>query len=232
MRTWSSAPLRATKFERDHPLLMHMLIVGAAFATYLYDRDDVVWRFIKNLGADTRPVERGLFLAAALLIGSGAYICTRTRAAGRTSPTTPGRASRSQSNDSLHYLGQLFYAIGLASLLPLAGFIILSVGEAVRLLRLTLASDQPSNHETAPVESSTESFPPNASMPANRISFAYAARLEAVKWALFIAMIVYTITLRDRVADVMIVAGILCSMLVNWRQICNKLLGLRNAAHR
>jgi hypothetical protein len=69
MSAWSSLFFRATRFEREQQIVLRALIVGAAFLTYLGDRDDVVWRFIKNDGVQTRPIEHWLFLAATFLIG-------------------------------------------------------------------------------------------------------------------------------------------------------------------
>ena len=40
--------MKATDFECRHQTLVHQLIVGAAFLTYLIDREDVVWRFVKD----------------------------------------------------------------------------------------------------------------------------------------------------------------------------------------
>ena len=40
---------RATVVERDHQNLFHSLIVGAAFLTYLIDRDDVLTRMLPLL---------------------------------------------------------------------------------------------------------------------------------------------------------------------------------------
>lgn len=79
MSTYSAQLLKATDYEYNHPILVRLLIVGAAFLTYLIDRDDMVWRFVKNHGAQTRTWEHWLFLAATLLIGMGAYVCTAAR---------------------------------------------------------------------------------------------------------------------------------------------------------
>jgi len=69
----------ATKFEYRHPVLLRALIIGAAFLTYLFDRDDIVWRFVKGSPAH-RELERALFFVATLFVGAGAGICTWARA--------------------------------------------------------------------------------------------------------------------------------------------------------
>src|SRR5271166_303439 len=112
--------MKATNFEYRHQTLVHQLIVGAALLTYLIDRDDVVWRFVRN-SYTPRLWERSLFIVATILIAMGAGLSTWARAVSRPGP---------------QYLGELLYAIGLGSLMPLSGFIILIAGEALRILRL------------------------------------------------------------------------------------------------
>ena len=52
-----------------------IFIVAAAFLTYLIDRDDVVWRFVKDSAAP-QELQRALFTVATLFIVVGAGICT------------------------------------------------------------------------------------------------------------------------------------------------------------
>lgn len=196
---------RATDVERDHQILVHSLIVGAAFLTYLIDRDDVVWRFIKNHGHLARQLEHWLFLIATLLIGAGAWLCTAARRSERHGALTklPSR---------LHCLGQFFYAVGLASLLPLWGYLLLIVGESIRLLRLCF-------RQSSVVRDSACAR--NALMEAVYIKHKWpvAAQPEAVKWCLLISMIVFTVTLRDRYADWLICASVVVGGLLNWRKV-------------
>jgi len=183
--------LEATEFERTHQTQLHLLIVGAAWSTYLIDKDDVVWRFIKHEGPATRLLEHLVFLAATLLIGLGAYICTVAHLNSRSS-------SSSQYGNLLHYFGEGLYALGFASLLPLPGCIILIVGEMIRLGRLALWQ------QLSPVASQRRLVEWN--WPA-------AIRLEVLKWGIFISMIVFSITLVDRHADLLIAVSFLIWML-------------------
>ena len=73
--------MKATDFEYRHQTLVHQFIVGAAFLTYLIDREDVVWRFVKD-SATPHRLERFIFIIATLLIELGARICTRARVHG------------------------------------------------------------------------------------------------------------------------------------------------------
>ena len=132
--------MRATDFEFHHQLLLHELIVGAAVLTYLVERDDIVWRFIKNSGSDVRLFERLLFAGATLLLGVSAWICTLARAYQKfedsARPAKLNARQQSRALNRLRYLGEFLFAVALGSLLPLAGFLVLVVVEAIRLLRL------------------------------------------------------------------------------------------------
>jgi hypothetical protein len=114
--------MRATNFELRYPTLTRVLLVGLAVCTYFLDRDDVIWRLIRN-SPSSRMLEHAFFFLAAVLVGLGSVLCTRSRA-----------SSRRHSGE--HRLGELAYAIGLGSLFPLSGAVFLVVTESIRLLRL------------------------------------------------------------------------------------------------
>ena len=170
--------MKATGFEYRHQTLVHQLIVGAGFLTYLIDPDDIIWRFVRN-GPAPRLWERSLFIVATILIAIGATLCTRARAF--HVPT---------------YLGELLYAIGLGSLMPLPGFVILMAGETLRVFRLT-RREQDQSH-TPPL-----------------IGWGSAIRREAVTWGILITMIVFVITLKDRHAEILAAASFLAGLLFN-----------------
>ena len=203
--------LAATGIERRHSMLIHLLIVGAAWSTYIIEKDDVVWRFIKDHGAATRPLEHLSFLVAALLIGLGAYICTRAdfHLISRRTTAQSGHGVRDPSSSwwkdaiLLHYFGEAIYAFGFASLMPLAGFIILILGELVRLGRLSLS------HQVSPKNSWHL-------LVVGGAKWAAAIRLELLKWGIFVSMSVFSVTLIDRHADVLIGASFLLWIFVEW----------------
>jgi len=178
-------------------------------STYIIEKDDVVWSFIKDHGAATRPLEHLSFLWATLLIGLGAYICTKAdfRIISCQTTAPSGDKGRPLSlfwrNDVLlpHYLGEAVYALGFASLMPPAGFIILILGELIRLGRLLLS------HRVSP-ESSRHL------LVVGGANWTAAIRLEFLKWGIFVSMSVFTITLIDRHADVLIAASFLLWILV------------------
>ena len=174
--------MKATDFEYRHHRLIHNLIVAAAVLTYFIQSDDIVWRFVKN-HTDPHALERSAFIVAALFILAGAGICTW---AARTKSGSAGRR---------RYIGDFVYAIGLGSLLPIAGFVVLVAGEGFRLFRLA------KNSHDSTMESDT--------------GWGRAIRQEAVKWCLVASMIVFVITLKDRVADVLVVASFVIGLVCN-----------------
>jgi len=192
--------MTASNFELRHRKLLHQIIVAAAFLTYLYDREDIVWRFVKNTPSPLE-LERALFLVATLTVFAGAVLCTWSDARRKpygTSAFEPG----SQNHGSL-VLGEILYAIGLASLFPLSGFLILVIGETLRVGRLFPLKD-----EQQPGDPWGNAF-----------------RTEAVKWGILITLIVFVTTLRDRVAEYLAAASFLIGLLLN-----PPFLNVRNAA--
>ena len=204
MSTRSAQLLKATDVEYNHPIPIRLLIVGAAFLTYLIDRDDIVWRFIKNHGAQTRTLEHWLFLAATLLVGMGAYVCTAARI-GVMCGASSGRQLLASSSQSRRSWGEFLYAVGLASLAPLSGYCLLVLGEAFRLLRLSLRNND------APQLRRTE------------LNWPHAIRSETAKWGIFITMLVFTITLKDRYAEALVCTSVVAWGLPNWRRLFSQI---------
>jgi|SRR5271154_5641796 len=202
--------MRATDFEYRHQLLLHQIVVAGAVLTYVIDRDDIIWRFIKTAAADVRLLERSLFAVATIFFGVSACLCTWARAhsqfdrASFQALTGAKEALRTLRNR--HYIGEFLYALGLASLVPLYGSIILIAGEAIRLLRL-------SRRDIVLVTAGQTGGLMQKSKPA----WGQAFRGEAIKWGLFLTMIVFTFTLKDRVAEVLIGVTILLWGLLNLR---------------
>jgi hypothetical protein len=190
--------MKATPFEYRHQTLVHQSLVAAAFLTYIVDPEDIVWRFVKNTSAP-HTWERASFIAATLLIAAGTIVCTWTRT------ICPSWANKSQSDlHRFHYLGELVYAIGLGSLAPLWGFIILVVGEAIRLFRLMRFESEEGKN------AASRHRPPSVAS-----GFRKAIRKEAVKWGIFFTMIVFVVTLKDRLAEALAVASFLAGLLLN-----------------
>jgi hypothetical protein len=180
--------VKASSFEVRHATLLHSLLIAVMVATYLFERDDVVWRFIKSSPSRIVLVHV-FFLIATLLVGLGAMLCTSGRVSFR-----PGRFPA----------GELLYAIGLASLAPLSGAIFFIAGESLRILRLALRkSEEPGGR-------------PSLELP----RWPRAFRREAAKWGIFITMIVFSITLIDRVADILASVSVLTWVILNLPSYC------------
>jgi hypothetical protein len=109
--------MKATEFEYRHERLIHNLIVAAAVLTYFIQRDDIVWRFVKNR-PQLHAMERYVFLVATLFIAAGAGSSTWAH-------------TKADGGRSFRHLGDFIYAIGLGSFFFLSGFIILVVGEGI-----------------------------------------------------------------------------------------------------
>ena len=203
--------MKATDFEYRHQTLVHQFIVAAAFLTYLVDREDIVWRFVKDSSAP-REFERFFFIVATVSIVVGAAICTWARVYRRPESST-GMESYRRIHRS-RYFGDLLYAIGLASLVPLWGFIILVVAEALRVFRLIQPEDPwARNLLQDPLPTASPVIPPAAQESHSRLGKAF--RQEAVKWGLFLTMVVFVITLKDRLAEVLAAASFLIGLLLN-----------------
>lgn len=205
--------MQATDFEFRHQRLIHQFIVAAAFLTYLFRRDDIVWQYVKNTTAP-HELERALFLIATLWIAAGAAIATLARAFGnppRTADDEPYRYLRES-----RYLGDLIYSVGLASLAPLSGFLILVIGEALRIFRLMQREDAASQYlrqRSLCIVCLLADTRRRERRPAWREAF----RQEAVKWGLLITMIVFVITLKDRLAEILAATSFLIGLLLNTR---------------
>ena len=203
--------MKASDFEYRHQTLVHQFIVAAAFLTYFVDREDIVWRFVKDSSAP-RGFERSCFIVATVFIVIGAAICTWARVYRR-----PESATGMESYRHLHrlrYFGDLLYTIGLASLAPLWGFILLVAGETLRIFRLALREDpRARNFLQHPLTSASPLLPPAAQEFHSRLRKAF--REEAVKWGLFLTMVVFVITLKDRLAEVLAGASFLIGLLLN-----------------
>jgi hypothetical protein len=177
--------VRATNFEFRHQTLLRQILIAAALATYLFDPDDIIWKFVKESPSRT-GLEHGLFLIATLMICAGATLCTRAAASSQRHPE--------------QYAGELLFAVGLGSLFPLSGFVLLVAGETIRILRLSRSKDQPPERQNLVPE------------------WSRAFREQAAKWGIFISMIVFSITLRDRVAEILVSASVLVWALLNLPQ--------------
>lgn len=203
--------MNATEFEFRDQTLLHLVVVGAAFATYLADPVDIVWAVVEHR-PDARLLEHLCFASATVLIGAGAWLRTSAFA------SEPIRLENSESRENNErgegskrglglrpsgYIGSVLFSVGVASLAPLPGAVILVLGESVLALRLILLERTFSGDRDASAESPS--------------SWVGAVREESAKWGIFVTMIVFTWLLIDRVAEFMAIASLIVWAVLNYR---------------
>lgn len=178
-------PSQQLPFVLRHPFLIQSILVTLCWLSYLFDREDVVWRFIKG-SPNSRLLEHLAFGLAAVCIAwavlLGAWPGGNREVAGQTP-----RSIRRRS------LGEILHAIGIASLLPVSGSIAFVCAESLRSIhyaRLSIdaSTSPPVAQATAPSQLGNH--------PICRILLRHIAGICA-----FLSMLVFSITLSDRVAD-------------------------------
>lgn len=182
----SAAPSHTASFAIRHPFLIHGVLVILCWLTYLLDRQDVVWRFIKD-SPNARSLEHLAFACAAACIGLGVWL------GAWPAGNFTGDAGQTVRSIRRRSIGEILHVIGIASLLPLAGSVALICAEAIRsslYARSRIAAS--ARQDPAPANA------PNASHNGLilRFLFRHIAGICA-----FLSMLVFSITLRDRQAD-------------------------------
>jgi hypothetical protein len=119
-----------------------------------------------------------------------------------------------------NHLGNLLFSLGLGSLAPLPGFVLLVAGQALLVFRLIHRADElqhagGSRQSLLRVPRLLPSFRPCFPAIGNAPNWKKAFRQEVAKWGLFFTMIAFTILLVDRVAEVLAVASLLLWLLLN-----------------
>jgi Na+-transporting NADH:ubiquinone oxidoreductase subunit NqrB len=183
--------------------------------TYLVQRDDVVWALVRGQ-SHPRLLERLFFGVATLLIGVSSAIRTWARAcperdiAGReSSGFRVGRSDGAYRYVSYPLeIGNLLFSIGLGFLAPALGFVLLVMGESVVCFRLIRRERE------------------NRTALGTGTSWGKAFREESAKWGIFVTMIVFTLLLRDRVAEVLAVLSVFVWVLLNGSSFLSSAEGL------
>jgi protein-S-isoprenylcysteine O-methyltransferase Ste14 len=212
--------MKASEWEYHHQRLVHLLIVGVSFLTYLADPDDLVWALVRGR-ENARLLERVLFAVATILIGAGGALITWAGA--YVAPPVGGQRPPVHRNGPYRYLrhpqhvGTLLFAAGLSFLTPLWGFVVLLAGKAAALLRLIQREQYLSRMESAGLvgpnvaQAASSREPLGEKGPLWRNSF----RQESAKWGMFLTMIVFTSLLQDRVGEVLAMVSLLVWALLN-----------------
>jgi hypothetical protein len=170
-----------------------LLLVG--LSTYLIFPDDVVWRFIKT-APHARVWEHALFGIAAAILGFALLLKVKASVHG------PSRATAT--------VASLLQAIGIGSLLPVPGFLLLVLGDGALSLflygRHSIAEDPRAERDSRLTRSPSQAFPWRDAL-APHIGLCFA----------FLSMAIFSIVLIDLVADALFAMTALVSIAVNFR---------------
>jgi hypothetical protein len=177
-----------------------LLLVG--LSTYLISPDDVVWRFIKN-APHRRVLEHALFGIAAAILGFALLLKVKVSAHSENQDSHgPSRITST--------VASLLQAIGIGSLLPLPGFLLLVLGDAVASLLLD------GTHSTAENPRAGRDFR-RARSPLQGFRWRNALAPHIGLCFAFLSMAIFSVVLIDRVADVLFAMTALVSIAANSR---------------
>ncbi len=186
---------RANPLELRRPYLIHGLVLLVGWGTYLLDRDDVLWRYIRH-SPQSRLLEHLGFGGAAAAIGIGILLgCWRTDRDYRREGWTPGAIRR-------RCAGEILHGIGLASLVPAAGFVLIACGEAIRSVRYARLKLRIAREHGGGVPIAVPPGP----------AWKWLVLSQAGMWCAFASMVIFSIILIDRAADRMFGITILVSV--------------------
>ena len=183
-------------------LIVHAALLLLGVSTYLISPDDVVWRFIKT-APHARALEHALFGIAAAILGFALLLKVKASA----HPENQDSLGSSRLTASV---ANLLQAIGIGSLLPLPGFLLVVLGDVAASLFLY------GSHSTAE--------DPRAKLDPRRVS----GPLRAFRWRnalathvglcfAFLSMAIFSVVLIDRVADALFAMTALVSIAANCR---------------
>jgi hypothetical protein len=210
--------IRATDFEYRHQTLLHLFVVGVAFLAYAFQRDDIVWVLVKQHTTYRTLLERIVFGIGALEVLGSAALQTWAHAYRFSAADVQVAPVRDQTYRRLErwiYVGRLLFASGIGLLAPISGTVILLVGEVSLVARLLVRNSNTTNLLGFRRDWLFPSLQRRLPAPGLSASWKYALRKEASKWGLAITMIAFTLTLRDRLAEILAGASFLIWLVLN-----------------
>jgi hypothetical protein len=172
-----------------------MILLVAGLFTYLIFPDDVVWHFVK-MSAHPRLLEHVFFGIAASMLGLSLLLELAASAQAEAQDAQDSHCTRAT-------LSRLLQAIGIGSLLPLPGFLLLVIGDVVVSLSLHRG------HRTA--------GDVKPGMYVHRAPWTLRAWRNTLATHIglclaFLSMAAFSIVLIDRVADVLFATTALVSI--------------------
>ena len=175
-----------------------LLLVG--LSTYLISPDDVVWRFIRTT-QHSRALEHALFGIAAAILGFALLLKMKTGA----HPENQNSHGPSRIRVAI---ASILQAIGIGSLLPLPGFLLLVLGDAAASLLLY------GRNSTAESEGEDSR---RTGRPLQAFRWKDALATHIALCCAFLSMAIFSVVLIDRVADVLFAFTALVSVAANSR---------------
>ena len=177
-----------------------LLLVG--LSTYLISPDDVVWRFIRS-APHARALEHALFGIATVILGFALLLKVKASAHPKN------RDSHGPSHITAA-IASILQAIGIGSLLPFSGFLLLVLGDVAVSL---LLDDRHSTAEDLGAERNSR----QARKPSQISRWRHALATHIGLCFAFLSMVIFSVVLVDRVADVLFAMTALVSVAANSR---------------
>lgn len=221
----------ATEFEFRRRSILNLIHFWLAFQLYSVDHVNIVAALIRG-SAHQELLARIIFGFGALLLGIAAAI--RTWAAAYLQSDVvhdPALHTETLVADGPYryvrnplYLGTFLLSIGLGLLASRSGFLLLAVGAAIRILRLIGREESELEKQQGErfrefcrrVPKLIPSLRPRIPSAGLRPQWTQAFRGEAFMWGFFIAMVAFTVTLRPRVAEILVGATLALWFLQRW----------------
>ena len=177
-----------------------LFLVG--LSTYLVSPDDVVWRFIRTT-PHARVWEHALFGIAAAILGFALLLKVKAS----VHPANQDSHDPSRITDTV---ASLLQAIGIGSLLPLPGFLLLVLGDVAASLllyrRQSTAGDPRAEWDSR-----------RARRPSQAFRWRTALATQTGLCFAFLSMAIFSVVLIDRVADALFAMTALVSIVANSR---------------
>ncbi len=194
--------MKATRFEYEHQVLLHLFLLGLATLSYVHDPLDIVWALVRN-HSDSAYWERLVFGVGTLMLTVSAGLETWVNAHSQNSVGRNRSEAVIQPQPHQLLLARILLVLTVGLFLPLSGTIILLTGEAILVLRLFLRNEESTVH-VAPSSS------------AGRLCWRSGFRIAASKWGLTASMIAFVWTLQDRVAEIGATCSVVLWLLLNY----------------
>jgi len=201
---------KATDFEYRHQTFLHLLLVGLAVSTYFFNPDDIVWAMVRHHSTPA-VFERSVFGIGTLMLLACAVL--ETCASAYPDPSVPSPGPLISCDGPYRHLqhplllARLLFALVLGLLVPLPGTIVIVAGESLLILRLLMrdrdnaGADRCHRYRLA-VPVLVPSIHPRFPVRGSGAEWGKAFRRAVSKWGFAASMIIFTLTLQDRIAEI------------------------------